>query len=100
MARSGSLMAMSTTDHPNGVEASEEPIEVAGGGLRIAEIAVAVLLGPPLLIVAVPALAFAAVVGAVASAVIFPAALVRRLRAGRVIAVASQRGRWGRRSSW
>lgn len=82
---------MSSTNHihPGGVEASEELLEVTGGGLRIAEIAVVGFLGlllcPPLLIlavvVAVPAIAFAAVVGAIASVVIFPAALVRRVRA-------------------
>lgn len=82
---------MSTTNHihPSGTEASEELLEVTGGGLRIAEIAVVGFLGllvcPPLLIlavvVAVPALAFAAVVAAVAGAIFVPAALIRRVRA-------------------
>lgn len=81
---------MSTTDHihPNGVEATEELIEVTGGGLRIAEIAVVGFLGlllcPPLLIlaviVAVPAIAIGLVVAAVAAAIVVPTTLVRHVR--------------------
>jgi hypothetical protein len=82
---------MSTTDniHPSGAEATEELLEVTGGGLRVAEIAVVGFLGllvcPPLLIlaviVAVPALAVALVVGAVFAAVAVPAWLIRTVRA-------------------
>jgi hypothetical protein len=82
---------MSTTDHihPSGAEATEELIEVTGGGLRIAEIAMVgfagLLLCPPLLIlaviVAVPAIAIGLVVAAVAAAILGPTALVRRVRA-------------------
>lgn len=82
---------MSTTDniHPSGVEATEELLEVTGGGLRVAEIAVVGFLGllvcPPLLIlaviVAVPALAIALVAGAVFAAVAVPAWLIRKVRA-------------------
>lgn len=82
---------MSTTNHihPSGAEATEELLEVTGGGLRIAEIAVVAFLGlllcPPLLIlaviVAVPAIAIGLVVAAVAAAVVVPTMLVRRVRA-------------------
>lgn len=82
---------MSTTDHihPNGVEASEELLEVTGGGLRVAEIAMVGFLGlllcPPLLIlaviVAVPAIAIGLVVAAVASVIVLPTMLVRHVRA-------------------
>jgi hypothetical protein len=81
---------MSSTDniHPSGVEATEELLEVTGGGLRVAEIAVVGFLGllvcPPLLIlaviVAVPALAVALVVGAVFAAVAVPAWLIGKVR--------------------
>jgi uncharacterized membrane-anchored protein len=79
----------STTTHTNTVEVTEELVEVTGGGLRIAEIAVVTLLGlllcPPLLIlavvVAVPALAIGAVGAAIAVAVLVPAWLVRKVRA-------------------
>jgi hypothetical protein len=82
---------MSTTNpiHPSGADAAEELIEVTGGGLRVAEVAVVIFLGlllcPPLLIlaviVAVPALAVGLVVAAVAAAIVLPTALVRRVRA-------------------
>jgi hypothetical protein len=82
---------MSTTNHihPSGADAAEELIEVTGGGLRVAEVAVVIFLGlllcPPLLIlaviVAVPALAIGLVVAAVAAAIVLPTALVRRVRA-------------------
>lgn len=82
---------MNTTNniHPGGVEVSEELIEVTGGGLRVAEIGVVVLLGllvcPPLLIlavlVAVPVIAISAVVAAAVAAIAVPAWLVRRVRA-------------------
>lgn len=82
---------MSTTDHihTDRLEATEELAEVTGGGLRVAEVGVVILLGllvcPPLLIlaviVAVPALAIALVVGAVAAAIAVPTWLVRRVRA-------------------
>jgi uncharacterized membrane protein YbhN (UPF0104 family) len=82
---------MNTTNniHPGGVEVSGELIEVTGGGLRVAEIGVVVLLGllvcPPLLIlavlVAVPAIAISAVVAAAVAAVAVPTWLVRRVRA-------------------
>jgi uncharacterized membrane-anchored protein len=82
---------MNTSDnmHPSGVELSEELIEVTGGGLRVIEIGVVVLLGgllcPPLLIlavlVAVPAIAGAAVVAAVVVPVAAATWLVRHVRA-------------------
>jgi ADP-ribosylglycohydrolase len=75
--------------HPSRVEASEELIEVTGGGLRVVEVGVAALAGllvcPPLLIlavvVAVPVIAVSAVVAAVVAAVAGPVLLVRRVRA-------------------
>ncbi|HMJ34915.1 MAG TPA: hypothetical protein VK501_13465 [Baekduia sp.] len=82
---------MNTTNniHPGGVEVSEELIEATGGGLRVIEVGVAVLLGllvcPPLLIlavvVAVPIIAISALVAAVVAAVAVPTWLVRRVRA-------------------
>jgi hypothetical protein len=82
---------MHTTNniHPSGVEVSEELIEVTGGGLRIAEIGLVVLLGlllcPPLLIlavvVAVPVIAGAALVAAVVAPVVAVTWLVRHVRA-------------------
>ncbi len=64
-------------------------VEVAGGGLRIVEIAVVALIGllvsPPLLIlaavVAVPFIAISAVIAAVVAAIVLPTMLVRRVRA-------------------
>jgi hypothetical protein len=75
------------TAQPTAVEVSEELVEYTGGGLRIAEIALVILLGllvcPPLLIlavvVAVPVLAGAAVVAAVVGAIAVPTLLVRRV---------------------
>jgi NhaP-type Na+/H+ and K+/H+ antiporter len=79
----------SLTAHPTRVEESAELVEVAGGGLRLVEIGLVVLLGllvcPPLAIlavlVAVPALAVALLVAAVVAAVVVPIALVRRVLA-------------------
>jgi len=76
------------TGHPTPVEVSAELIEVTGGGLRIAEVGLVILLGllvaPPLLIlavvVAVPVIAISAVVAAVA-AVAAPTVLLRRVLA-------------------
>jgi uncharacterized membrane protein YbhN (UPF0104 family) len=64
-------------------------IEVTGGGLRVAEVGVVILLGllacPPVLIlavvVAVPFIAVSALVAAVVAAVALPTLLVRRVRA-------------------
>jgi hypothetical protein len=82
---------MNTTNniHLSGVEVSEELIEVTGGGLRVVEIGVVVLLGlllcPPLLIlavvVAVPAIAGAVLVAAVVIPVVAVTWLVRHVRA-------------------
>jgi uncharacterized membrane protein YbhN (UPF0104 family) len=81
---------MSTnTTHPSPVELSAELIEVTGGGLRVAEVGVVILLGllacPPVLIlavvVAVPFIAVSALVAAVVAAVALPTLLVRRVRA-------------------
>jgi hypothetical protein len=84
-------VSMTTTNHihTSGIEATEELIEVTGGGLRIVEIGVVILLGllvcPPLLIlavvVAVPVIAVSALVAAVVAAVAVPTLLVRRVRA-------------------
>jgi hypothetical protein len=78
---------MTTTN--NHIEISEELVEVTGGGLRIAELAILGLFGlilcPPLLIlaviVAVPAIAIGAVVAAVFAAIAGPAYLIGRARA-------------------
>jgi Flp pilus assembly protein TadB len=75
--------------HLTSVEASEELLEVTGGGLRVVEVGVVILLGllvcPPLLIlavvVAVPVIAISALVAAVVAAVAVPTWLVRRVRA-------------------
>ncbi len=75
--------------HPTHLEVSAEVIEVTGGGLRIAEIGLVILLGllvcPPLLILAVvvaaPLIAMTAVVAAVVAAVAVPTILVRRVLA-------------------
>ena len=82
---------MNTTNniHPSGVEVGEELIEVTGGGLRIAELAVVTVLGlllcPPLLILAVIVAAPLLAIGAAVAAVILPIAavsfLVGRVRA-------------------
>ena len=71
------------------VEVAEDVIADTGGGLRIVEIGVVILLGllfcPPLLIlavvVAVPFLAITALVAAVVAAIAVPTLLVRRVRA-------------------
>jgi hypothetical protein len=76
-------------EHLTVVDASEEVLEVTGAGLRVAEVALVVLVGllvcPPLLIlaviVAVPALAITALVAAVVAAIAVPTFLVRRVRA-------------------
>jgi hypothetical protein len=75
--------------HPSGVEASEELLEITGGGLRIAELAVVTVLGlllcPPLLILAVivaaPLLAITAAVAAVVLPIAAVSWLVSRVRA-------------------
>jgi len=88
---------MNTTDnvhaslsgHPTTVEMTEEVVEVTGGGLRIVEVGLVILIGllacPPLfvlaVVVAVPAIAITALVAAVVAAVAVPALLVRRVRA-------------------
>jgi uncharacterized membrane protein YbhN (UPF0104 family) len=81
---------MSTNEiHLTRVEVAEEVMSDTGGGLRIVEIGLVVLLGllvaPPFLILAVvvaaPFIAIAAVVAAVAGAIAVPTWLVRRVRA-------------------
>jgi uncharacterized membrane-anchored protein len=82
---------MSTTNniHHNGAEVGEELVEVTGGGLRIVEIGVVVLLGllvcPPLLILAVVVAAPVVLGAALFTAVLLPffgvTWLVRRVRA-------------------
>jgi uncharacterized membrane protein YbhN (UPF0104 family) len=81
---------MSTNDiHLSRSEVAEDVITDTGGGLRIVEIGLVVLLGllvaPPFLILAVvvaaPFIAFAAVVAAVVGAIAVPVWLVRRVRA-------------------
>jgi hypothetical protein len=75
--------------HPSPVEVSAELFEVTGGGLRVAEVGVVILLEllvcPPLLILAVvvtvPFIAVSALVAAVVAAVAVPTVLVRRVRA-------------------
>jgi hypothetical protein len=83
------LTADPMTADPTPAELSEELIEVTGGGLRIFEVGLVILLGllvcPPLLIlavvVAVPALAMTALIAAIAAAVVVPTLLVRRVLA-------------------
>jgi hypothetical protein len=79
-----------TTDiHASRVEVAEELIADTGGGLRIAEVGVVIVLGllvcPPLLIlavvVAVPVVAVSAVVAAVVAALAVATVLVRRVLA-------------------
>jgi hypothetical protein len=97
VARCGTLAVMHTTDnvsplltgHPAPLEVSEEIIELTGGGARVLEVGLVILIGllvcPPLLIlavvVAVPLIAIAALVAAAVGAVVVPAMLVRRVRA-------------------
>jgi hypothetical protein len=77
------------TGHPSPVEVSEEIIEVTGGGLRIVEIGLVILLGllvwPPLAILAVvvaaPLIAAFLLVATVVAAIAVPTFLVRRVRA-------------------
>ena len=77
------------TGHPTHVEVTAEVVEVSGGGLRLAEIALVVFLGllvcPPLLILAVvvaaPLIAMTALVAAAVAAVAVPTVLVRRVLA-------------------
>jgi hypothetical protein len=73
--------------HLSSVEVGDEVIEVTGGGLRVIEIGLVILLGllvcPPLLIlavmVAVPVIAVSALVAAAAAAIVLPTVLVRRV---------------------
>jgi|SRR3954451_15374068 len=75
--------------HATAVDASEELLEVTGGGLRIVELVLVALIGllacPPLfvlaVVVAVPAVAVAAVCAAIFAAIAVPTVLVRRVRA-------------------
>jgi hypothetical protein len=77
------------TEHPTHLEVSAEVAEVAGGGLRIAEIGLVVFLGllvcPPFLILAVvvaaPLVAMTALVAAAVAAIAVPTVLVRRVLA-------------------
>jgi hypothetical protein len=77
------------TAHPTHLEVSAEVVEVAGGGLRIAEIGLVIFLGllvcPPLLILAVvvaaPLIAMTALVAAAVAAIAVPTVLVRRVLA-------------------
>jgi Flp pilus assembly protein TadB len=77
------------TAEPTRAELGEDLFEVTGGGVRVIEVGLVILLGllvcPPLLIlavvVAVPAIAISAVVAAVAAAIVLPTLLVRRVRA-------------------
>jgi hypothetical protein len=75
------------TGRPTHAEVSAEVIEVTGGGLRIAEVALVIFLGllvcPPLLILAVvvaaPLIAMTALIAAAVAAVAVPTVLVRRV---------------------
>jgi flagellar biosynthesis protein FliP len=77
------------TGHPTHLEVTADVVEVTGGGLRIAEIALVILLGllvcPPFLILAVvvaaPLIAMTAIVVAVVAAIAVPTLLVRRVLA-------------------
>jgi hypothetical protein len=77
------------TGHPTHLEVTADVVEVTGGGLRIAEIALVILLGllvcPPFLILAVmvaaPLIAMTALVVAVVAAIAVPTLLVRRVLA-------------------
>jgi hypothetical protein len=77
------------TGHPTHLEVTAEVAELTGGGLRIAEIALVILLGllvcPPFLILAVmvaaPLIAMTALVVAVVAAIAVPTLLVRRVLA-------------------
>jgi hypothetical protein len=96
-ARCGSVGVMNITQdsrpahtgHPTHLEVTAEVVEVTGGGLRIAEIGVVIILGllvcPPLLILAVvvaaPLIAMTALVAAAVAAIAVPTVLVRRVLA-------------------
>ena len=77
------------TGHTTPLEVAEELIAETGGGLRIAEIGLVILLGllvcPPFLIlavvVAVPLIAISLLIAAVVAAIAVPTFLVRRVRA-------------------
>jgi hypothetical protein len=77
------------TGHPTHVEVTADVVEVSGGGLRLAEIALVVFLGllvcPPLLILAVvvaaPLIAMTALVTAAVAAIAVPTVLARRVLA-------------------
>jgi uncharacterized membrane protein len=77
------------TEHATPVEVTEEIVAVTGGGLRIVELGVVILLGllvcPPFFILAVvvaaPIIAISALVAAVVAAIAVPWWLVRRVRA-------------------
>ena len=83
------MSAADQADRHHPAEVGAEVAEVAGDGLRAAEVAVAVFIGllvcPPLLTlavaVAVPMIAIAAVVGIVGSVFVAPILLVRHVRA-------------------
>lgn len=82
-------MDIMNNTYPGPAEATEDVLEATGGGLRVFEIGLVALLGllvcPPFailaVVVAVPAIAFCALVAAVVTAVAVPTALVRRVRA-------------------
>jgi hypothetical protein len=82
-------MTVTENSHPPAVEVGADVLDAAGAGLRVAEVAVVILVGllvsPPLLIlavvVAVPMLAISALVAAVVLAIAVPTVLVRRVRA-------------------
>jgi hypothetical protein len=82
-------MSVTNNIHTSPAEVGADIVEVAGVGLRVAEVGVVILIGllvaPPLLIlaavVAVPFIAISAMVAAVVLAVVVPTWLVRRVRA-------------------
>jgi len=83
------MNATENIHHPTSVEVSAELVEATGGGLRVAEVGLALLGGllvcPPLLVlavvVAVPLMAIAAVVAAIVGVFAAPILLVRHVRA-------------------
>jgi hypothetical protein len=82
-------MSATNDTYPSRLEVTEEVVAVTGGGLRILEVGLIVLIGllicPPLLILAVvvamPVIAFTAVIAVAAAAVAGPIWLVRHVRA-------------------
>jgi hypothetical protein len=76
-------------DYSTPLEAGEELVALTGGGARIVEIGVAIVIGllvcPPLailaVVVAVPVIAVSAAVAAVVAGIALPTWLVRRVRA-------------------